>query len=676
MLHPRLARLGALALVVLITSAALTSCAGGGGQGDLMAIAQARGISPDDAARALKTFVPPGEYDDYLLFASGGHSGQVLVVGVPSMRILRIIAVFTPEPWQGYGYGSDWSEAALADSSQGNETLRWGDSHHPALSETDGDYDGRWLYINDRAHGRIAMIDLKDFRTKQVMHVPHLNTSHGGIFTTPDSKYVHISSMTPALKDWDAKVGGSVTVADHMDRYSEIYRGYSTWLKIDEDSGRMNMEESFQIELPPYTQDLADAGKGASYGYGFINSYNAEMATGGQQQGRPPLEAGASQFDYDFMHVINWQAAEQVVADGKYEDKNGIRVISLETAIEENLLWLVPEPRSPHGVDVAPGGEYITVSGKLDPFVTVYSMAAMKEAIANEDFEGRDSFGVPILTFDSVVAGRVEVGAGPLHTQYDHEGYGYTSLFLESAVAKWSLGTPFHEGDEAFQLVDKIGVHYNIGHLATAHGDTMNPHGNYLVALNKWSLDRFPNIGPLHPQNFQLVDLTGENMDLIADMPIGVGEPHYAQLASIDIFDATQVYDLGTNPATMEVDPDAIAGNDGARIETRPGEVEVWMSVVRSQYNPDIIPARKGDKVIVHLTNIEQTPDATHGFAIPSKDINISIDAGETTTVEFIADTAGAYGFYCTEFCSALHLEMQGWLLVEDPGAVAEASGR
>lgn len=663
-----------LALMVTVglgLAATLAACAPSAGSGDLMAIAQARGISPEDAARALKTVVPPGQFDDYLLFASGGHSGQVFVVGVPSMRLLRTIAVFTPEPWQGYGYGADWSEAALAASSPGAEEVRWGDSHHPALSETDGDYDGRWLYINDRAHGRIAMVDLHDFRTKQVMHVPNLQTSHGGVFVTPDSQYVHISSMVPAPKNWDGTTGVSISKADHFDRYDEIYRGYSTWLKIDEADGRMNVDESFQIELPPYTQDLADAGKGASYGWGFINSYNAEMATGGIQEGRPSLEAGASQFDFDFMHIINWEKAAEVVAAGNYEVVNGIRLVSLDTAIAEGILYLAPEPRSPHGVDVAPNGEYITVSGKLDPHVTVYSMTKIKEAIAAEDFEGTDPYGVPILNFDSVVAGQVEVGAGPLHTQYDNEGHGYTSLFLESAVAKWSLGTPYHEGGDAFQLVDKLPVHYNIGHLAAAHGDTMNPRGNYLVALNKWSLDRFVNIGPLHPQNFQLVDLSGETMDLLADMPVGFGEPHYAQLASIEVFDPIRVYDLGTNAGTGERSPDAIADNAGARIERRPGEVEVWMTVVRSQFNPDIIEVKKGDRVIIHMTNIEQTPDATHGFGMPAMDINVSLDAGETTTVEFIAETPGPYSFYCTEFCSALHLEMQGWLLITDDSMAA-----
>jgi nitrous-oxide reductase len=659
-----LAVVGVIAVVVALAG----SCSGTSTQSDLASLASDRGMSQEDAARAIKSFVPPGGKDEYLLFASGGHSGQVLVIGLPSMRLLKAIAVFTPEPWQGYGYGADWSNETLAEASPGREELRWGDSHHPALSETDGDYDGRWLYINDRAHGRIAMIDLADFRTKQILVVPNLQTSHGGIFATPDTKYVHISSMVPALAGWDPKVGGEVTLDDHLDRYGDIYRGYSTWLKIDQETGRMALDESFQIELPPYTQDLADAGKGPSYGWGFINSYNSELATGGVQFDRPPLEVGASEHDFDFLHLVNWQKAEQVIAAGDFETINGMRVIPLETAVERGLLYLVPEPRSPHGVDVSPDGNYLSISGKLDPNVTVYGFDRILAAIEAGDFEGTDAYGVPIVRFDSAVAGQVEVGAGPLHTQYDDEGYGYTSLFLESAVAKWSLGEPWHSGDDAFQLVDKLQVHYNIGHLATTHGDTMKPRGGYLVALNKWSIDRHTNVGPLHPQNFQLVDLSGEKMDLLYDMPVGLGEPHYAQIVSADVVKATQVYELGTSPQTMARSPDMIEGGAQARIEQRDGVTEVWMSAVRSQFNPDIIPTKVGNKVIVHLTNVEQTADATHGFSVPDKNIMVSIDPGETTTIEFVADTPGSYSFYCTEFCSALHLEMQGWLVVEGEG--------
>lgn len=676
--------------LILVAAATIGACsrrAAGGGNAQLLDIAQARGLSPEDAARAIKTFVAPGGRDEYMLFASGGHSGQVHVIGVPSMRLLKTIAVFTPEPWQGYGYGADWSEMSLADTgvtnghgphagTNGNgiadpagngpkEPLRWGDSHHPALSETAGKYDGRWLYINDRAHGRIGMVDLGDFRAKQILQVPNLQTSHGGVFATPNTEYVHISSKVPALKAWNASQGQTATLDDHLNRYADIYRGYSTFISVNPQSGRMDIAKSFQIELPPYTQDLADAGKGASEGFAFINSYNVEMATGGIQQGKSPIEVGASQLDFDYLHIIDWKKAEQVIAAGKFTEINGIRVISLETAAAEGLLHLAPEPRSPHGVDIAPKGDYITVSGKLDPHATVYSIDLIKKAIADKNYEGKDRYGVPILKFDAVVAGKVELGAGPLHTQYDNQGHAYTSLYLESAVAKWTLGEPYHPADKAFKLVDKVSIHYNIGHLATTQGDTMDPQGKYLVAMNKWSIDRHTNVGPLHPQNFQLIDISGEKMELLADMPIGFGEPHYAQMVKADVIKAHNVYGAGVSPATNIKSVNSIAGEKDARIERRPGVVEVWMNVVRSHFTPDIVTARVGDKIIIHLTNSEQTPDATHGFAVPTKNVMVSLDPGETTTVEFSMDKPGTYSFYCTEFCSALHLEMQGWLIIE-----------
>ena len=336
--------------------------------------------------------------------------------------------------------------------------LRWADTHHPALSETDGEYDGRWCYINDRANGRIAMIDLRDFKTKEIFDVPNIQTSHGGCFVTQNSEYVHISSMTPMLID-KSDIDGS------LDDFGNLFRGYSTFMAINPDTGRFDHDRSFQVELPPYTQDLADSGKLVSHGWVFINSYNTEMATGGNTEGNAPLEVGASQADYDYMHVINWKKAEEVLQAGKSKNIGGMRVIPLDVAAAEGILFLVPEPRSPHGVDVAPNGAYMTVAGKLDPHVTVYGFDKLLKAIEDKDYEKVDDYGVPVLRFDSVVAGRVELGAGPLHTQYDADGYGYTSLFIESAVAKWSLGEPYHSGDEAFKLVDKVNVHYNIGHL-------------------------------------------------------------------------------------------------------------------------------------------------------------------------------------------------------------------
>lgn len=661
---------GVLALGVLAFGIAIGVLIGGGGggggaggvTGELGDIARERGLTPEDTRHALQQFVPPGKFDDYVMFASGGHSGQMFVIGVPSMRVLKTIAVFTPEPWQGYGYGSDWGEAILKAGNPPGEELTWGDTHHPALSETNGEYDGRWLYINDRANGRMAMIDLRDMRVKQIVAVPNIATSHGGMFVTPNSEYVHISSKFPT--PWPA---GSY--AD-LSEYQQKYRGASSWMKIDPNTGQINLEQSFQIELPPYDQDLADAGKKGSDGWGFIGSFNTEMAIGGIAEGGQSLEAGASRNNFDFLHLVNWKKAEEVIRAGKYEMMNGIRVIRLQTAIDEGLLYLVPEPKSPHGADVSPDGDYIVVGGKLDPHVTIYSFKKFEEAIRNRSFEGKDPFGINILKFDAVVAGQVEVGAGPLHTQFDSKGHGYTSLFLESAIAKFTLGADVIKGEEPFTLVDKVPVHYNIGHLVTAEGDTVSPDDNYMVALNKWSIDRYAPVGPLHPQNFQLIDLKGGNgpMELVADTPIGVGEPHYVQIVKADKVKAWEVYPPGTDSLTMEKSPNAVPLG-GARSERRGATIEIWATAVRSHFNPDIVRVKQGDRVILHITNVEQSRDATHGFAVSNYNIQASLEPGETASFDFIADKAGAFNFYCTEFCSALHLEMAGWLLVEPVSA-------
>jgi nitrous-oxide reductase len=496
----------------------------------------------------------------------------------------------------------------------------------------------------------MAMIDLSDFRTKQTLNVPNLQTTHGGAFVTPDSEYVHVSSNTPAV--WPPAPNAYAS----LEEYKEKYRGASTWLAIDPESGRMDLERSFQIELPPYTQDLADAGKGPSHGWAFINTYNSEMATGGKLEGKPTIESGASSGSTDYMHIVNWKKAEEVVRAGKFEVINGIKVISMKTAVAEGVLVNVPEVRSPHGADVTPDGKYVVVSGKLDPHVSVYSFEKIQKAIAAKDYEGVDSFGIPVLRYESAIEAQVEVGAGPLHTNYDDKGFAYTSLFLESAVAKWQLGS--------WRLVEKIPVQYNIGHLATAQGDTAKPDGNFLVALNKWSVDRFPSVGPLHPQNLQLIDISGKEMKLRADMPLGFGEPHYAQIVRRETIKALEGYQAGTDALTHERHQFAV-DQGTERIEQRPGVTEVWMSALRSHFTPDIIRARKGDKVVLHITNVETSKDTTHGFAVPQFNLQASLEPGEATTIEFTADRAGAYPFYCTEFCSALHMEMQGWLLVQ-----------
>lgn len=667
-----------LMLVIILLAAAviISSCQDqGGGESaatgetaaaipdDAQAIAEARGLTPADIAAALKTYTPSGVHDDYFMFASGGHSGQVYVIGLPSMRMLKTIAVFTPEPWQGYGYGAEGTMEVLDQGAIDEEhPLTWGDTHHPALSETAGDYDGQFLFINDKANARLAVIDLKDFETKQIVKNPIAINDHGGSFVTPDTDWIIEGGQ------YAAPLGGAYS---SLDNYAEDYRGMVTLWKFDRDAGQIKQDESFAIELPPYWQDLCDAGKLVSEGWIFCNSFNTEMATGGVEDGNPPFESGASQRDMDYMHIINLDKAVATAQAGMTEDVNGFPVISLQTAIDEGLLFFAPEPKSPHGVDITPGGEYMVVSGKLDPHVTVYSFEKVQAAIEAGTSE-TDDYGVPILNFDDVVEQQVELGLGPLHTQFDNQGYAYTSLFLDTAVARWSLGGPYADlnPDPEWSLVHKEPVHYNVGHLSAAEGDTVSPDGMYLVSLNKWAVDRFANVGPLLPQNFQLIDIsgTGTDMPLTYDMPLPDGEPHYAQIIKADKLDPWEVYpEVGWNPHTNSVDPNAVLSGE-ERIERNGSEVEIWMTAIRSHFTPEHVEIQQGDHVTWHITNVERAYDATHGFSLPGYNINLSIEPGEAVTFEFDADKDGVYSYYCSEFCSALHLEMLGYMLVEPAG--------
>lgn len=660
--------IGVLAIVVVALGIML---AGGGFQqmgappaqvsglgDDASAIVAERGLTSENVTAALKTYMPSGQHDPYIMFASGGHSGQIHVIAVPSMRILRTIGVFTPEPWQGYGYGSKEQEVMFTEGDVLESNVRWGDTHHPALSETGGMYDGQYLFINDKAQARLAVIDLRDFETKQIVKNPIALNDHGGSMVTPDTEWVIEGGQ------YAAPPGGAY--AD-IAEYKEMYRGMVTFWKFDRERGRLLTEESFALELPPYWQDLCDAGKLVSDGWVFCNSFNTELATGGfgSKEGAVPFESGASQNDMDYLHVINLDKAAEVAATNENR-LNGFNYVPLETVIAEELLYFIPEPKSPHGVDVAPKGDYLVISGKLDPHVTIYSFDKILQTIANKDWSP-DDYGVPVLNFDAVMEAQVEVGLGPLHTQFDNQGYAYTSLYLDSAVARWTLGGEYGHADEAWTLVDKESIHYNVGHIAAAEGDTVEPAGEFLVSLNKWSVDRFNNVGPLLPQNLQLIDISGEgeSLQLLYDMPMGIAEPHYAQIIKAERLNPVQVYpEVGWDPSNWEVAANAPKVGE-ERIERNGNTVEIWMTAIRSHFTPEHVEIKQGDHVIWHITNLERAVDAVHGFAVPAYNINLSIEPGETVSFEFDADKDGVFSYYCTEFCSALHLEMTGYLMVE-----------
>ena len=622
-------------------------------QSELEKVMKERHLTQKDLLAAAKTYTPSGGRDKYLVFSSGGQSGQIMVYGVPSMRILKYIGVFTPEPWQGWGYDDD-TKKVLAEGNIRGKKITWGDTHHPAISETNGRYDGKWLVINDKANPRIAVIDLKDFVTKQIVVNPVFKSDHGGAFFTPNSEYILEACQyaAPLDNNWHP-----------MSEYVDSYRGGVTVWKFNHKTGKIEPKKSFTIELPPYMQDLSDAGKEVSYGWGFTNSFNSEMYTGGIEKGLPPFEAGCSRNDTDFLQVYNWKKLAELAKDPKnVKVINGMKVIPIDVAVKNNCLFLVPEPKSPHGVDVTPDGKYVVVCGKLDTHASVYDFKKMMKLFKNKEFAGHDPFGIPILDMKKSLHCQAELGLGPLHNQmgkhWKKTGEIYTSLYVDSQVVRWSYLT--------CKVSDRMNVNYNIGHLCGMEGKTEDPQGDYIIALNKLSIDRFDRIGPLHPQNHQLIDIRGKKMQMLYDLPIGLGEPHQAVAIRVSKIKPYVRYKMGYNPFTDKPHRGkTLAGQE--KIVRKGKHVYVYGTLVRSHINPEHINVNLGDTVTIYLTNLERAEDETHGFTVDQYNVHASLEPGKTVALTFKADREGVFPYYCTEFCSALHLEMMGYLLVKDP---------
>ena len=591
------------------------------------------------------SYVAPGDKDEYYLFYSGGHSGQVFVAGIPSMRHIVTIPVFAPYPATGYGFDEH--------SKQMMGGFTWGDIHHPALSQTASKYDGRWLFVNDNANNRVARIDLRDFKTHQILGpIPNSSGNHGSSFVTENTEYLLVATRfsTPLPKG---------RVADPKD-YEKEFNGMVSALKVDPQTGEMSV--AFQIITPPFDWDLASTGKGPSSGWAFWTSYNTEMS--GEL-----LEVNTTQKDRDYSAIVNWKAAAQAVAEGKAQDMGGVPV--LDPAKVPGVMYFLAIGKSPHGVDTDPSGRWIVYGGKLQPSTTVVNFEKLQAAINNKTFDG-DFRGVPIIKYESVVEGEVPVGLGPLHTQYDGKGNAYTSMFIDSNITKWKL--PPWSDEEKRDLnkvvLDKMPTHFSTGHLVVAGSDTANPYGKWLVAMNKLSKGRHVNVGPSQPESSQLIDISGEKMKMVYEA-YTEPEPHFAQILKVTDVQPTEVY-----PKQENKDPNAVWQKEQTGVTRTGNQTVAKVIAIRSRFVPDRIEAQVGDELTVHVTNVEQTGDMIHGFGIIENDMNVVIDPGETKTFKVKLDKPGVFPFYCTNFCSALHQEMQGYLIVRNPGEItASASG-
>lgn len=607
-----------------------------------------------DAAQ--KVYVAPGKHDEFYAFVSGGFSGQVSVYGMPSGRLFRVIPVFSVDPQSGYGFSEE--SKAMLETSHG--FIPWDDSHHPWLSQTNGEDDGRWVFINANNSPRVARIDLSTFRTAEIIEIPNSGGNHGSPFGTMNSEYIVASTrFSVPIPQKDVPIASS----------QKNFAGSISFIKVDKQTGHMDI--AFQLIVPGIDYDLAHCGKGPSHGWCFFTSYNSEKA-------HTLLEVNASKNDKDFVAAVNWKAAEACVASGKakemksnyvsnvYDDTSHSTVIkkhgSTKTLTPKDcpgMIYYIPVAKSPHGSDVDPSGEYIIAGGKLAAQITAYSFSKMQKAIAEKkvvsNFEGVD-----VLDYGAVMAGEVKKPClGPLHTEFDGKGYAYTSCFVSSEVVKWKLGT--------WEVADRMPTYYSLGHLMIPGGNTMKPWGKYVFAMNKITKDRYLPTGPELNQSAQLIDISGNKMEMLLDFPT-VGEPHYAQgiLADLVTKNQKKIYPLEENKHKYAVK------NEGQVKVTRNGkEVHVSLATIRSHFSPDNIEGIKvGDTVYFHVTNLEQDWDIPHGFTvIGGNTAELLIMPGETMTYKWQPKEVGVFPFYCTDFCSALHQEMQGYIRVSAAGS-------
>ncbi len=636
-------------LAMLATALAFTGCndAGKSSNGAL------------SSGAAEKVYVAPGERDQFYAFLSGGYSGNLTVYGLPSGRMFKEIPVFSQFPTSGYGYSEETKP--MLNTSFG--FVPWDDLHHPDISQTNGELDGRWIFVNGNNTPRIARVSLSTFETEEIIEIPNSAGNHSSSFITENTEYVVAGTRF------------SVPVPQRdmpINEYKGNFKGALSFISVEPEHGRLNLE--FQVLMPGFNYDLSHPGRGKSHGWFFFSTYNTEEANS-------LLEVMASQNDKDFIAAVNWKKIEEYVKNGGgtkmpanyahnvYDEETHTgtstmmkEVVTVDPTKVPGSIYFLPTPKSPHGCDVDPTGQYIIGSGKLSADITVHSFDKMMAAIEAEKFDG-EAYGIPILKFEEVLAGTVKSGGlGPLHTEFDDKGNAYTTFFISSEVVKWNVGS--------WEVIDRKPTYYSVGHLMIPGGNSRKPFGKYVVAMNKITKDRYLPTGPEMEHSAQIYDISGDKMELLYDFPTH-GEPHYAAGCPADLLEprSKKIYRLDENKHKY-----ATLSPDQARVERNGNEVHIYMSTIRSHFTPDNIEGIKvGDKVYFHITNHEQDFDVPHGFSIIGQNTSeILIMPGQTKTSVWEPKQVGVWPFYCTDFCSALHQEMQGYVRVSPANSNVE----
>jgi nitrous-oxide reductase len=601
--------------------------------------AGATGTSSASAAAAAKSHggskahVEPGQLDDYYLFSSGGHSGEARIMGVPSGRTLRRIPVFNIDPMVGWGITNE-SKAIIGTKADGTLKYTTGDTHHVHGSYKDGTYDGRYLWVNDKIHSRLARIRMDTMECDKITELPNVQGFHG---TFPDKCDPVDKSVNHTTRVFCGAEFAIPFPNDGRDLDDPAKWG-SLFTCVDAET----MDVRWQVRVDGNMDLVATSYDGR---FACSNQYNTENA---------PDQAGMMAAERDACVFFDVARIEALVKSGKFTTIGSSKVPVVDGRKAANpdprtsVTCYVPVGKNPHGVNASPDGKYMVCSGKLSPTATVIEVALVAKWFDGELKTERDA-----------VVAEPEIGLGPLHTAFDGKGNAFTTLFLDSQIVKWNVAAAIAQfkGDKAVKVVlDRVDVHYQPGHGYASMGETREADGKFFNSGNKFSKDRFLPVGPLHSETEQLIDITGDKMVIVSDHT-AYPEPHDAIIVRRDIVKTRQIYNMDDfqNKVTA----------DNAGIERKGNKVHVRLMSQAPAFSMPVIKVKKGDEVTITLTNYDKVEDLTHGCAIPTYNINFIVNPQETKSVTFKADHAGAFWMYCTHFCHALHLEMRSRFLVE-----------